>query len=181
RWLLNNLSVSSYEEMNQMAAEIEVGSEGVCVIPFGNGAERMLNNAEVGTHFINLNLNRHSKAHLCRAALEGIAFSFVYGMEIMRDDGVDPKIIRAANDNLFRSEIFAMTIATLIGKEIEIFDTTGAIGAGRACVITESGYEAFSEYLGQDHLRTYTPLEEKTPYQIAYEHWKKELNLIINN
>lgn len=181
RWLLNNLSVSSYEEMNQMAAEIEVGSEGVCVIPFGNGAERMLNNAEVGTHFIDLNLNRHSKAHLCRAALEGIAFSFVYGMEIMRFDGVHPKVIRTANDNLFRSEIFAMTIATLIGKKIEIYDTTGAIGAGRACVITESGYEAFREYLGQDHLKTYIPLQEKAPYQIAFEKWKKELNLIINN
>jgi len=181
RWLLNNLAVSSYEEMNQLAAEAGVGSDGVCVIPFGNGAERMLNNSDVGTHFLNLNLNKHSKSHLCRAALEGIAFSFVYGMEIMEADGVDPKIIRAGNDNLFRSEIFATTIANLLDKEIEIYETTGAIGAGRACAITEMGYEAFSEYIGHDHLKTFTPIQNKAQYQKAYGDWKKELNLIINN
>ncbi len=181
RWLLNNLAVSSYEEMNRLAAEVEVGSDGVCVIPFGNGAERMLNNSDVGTHFLNLNLNIHSKAHLCRAALEGIAFAFMYGMEIMRADGVDINVLRAGNDNLFRSEIFATTIANLIDKEIEIYDTTGAIGAGRACVITELGHVAFTDYLGHDHIKTITPRLQNTEYQKAYSNWKKELNLIINN
>ena len=83
RWLLNNLAVSSYEEMNTLASEIPVGSGGVCLIPFGNGAERMLNNKEIGTRIVNMNLINHHKGHMCRAALEGIAFSFVYGMEIL--------------------------------------------------------------------------------------------------
>ena len=132
RWLLNNLAVSSYEEMNNLASEIPVGSDGVCVIPFGNGAERMLNNKEVGTRIVNMNLNNHHKGHICRAALEGIAFSFVYGMEIMKSDGIKPSVMRAGNDNLFRSEIFANTVATLIEQDIEIYNTTGAIGAARA-------------------------------------------------
>ena len=181
RWLLNNLSVSSYEEMNRLAAEVEVGSDGVCVIPFGNGAERMLNNSDVGTHFLNLNLNIHSKSHLCRAALEGIAFSFMYGMEIMQGDGVDLKVLRAGNDNLFRSEIFATTIANLMDKKIEIYDTTGAIGAARACAITELGHKTFSDYLVHDHLKTFIPAQHKDQYQKAYANWKKELELIINN
>ncbi|MBG7610821.1 carbohydrate kinase, partial [Polaribacter sp. BAL334] len=82
RWLLNNLSVDSYEEMNQLASEVSVGSDGVCMIPFGNGSERMLSNMEIGTRLVNVNLNNHQKGHVCRAALEGIAFSFVYGMDI---------------------------------------------------------------------------------------------------
>lgn len=179
RWLLNNLSVSSYDEMNALASEVEIGSEGVCVIPFGNGAERMLMNRDIGTRIVNLNLNRHSKAHLCRSVLEGIAFSFVYGMEIMKSDGVRPKVIRAGNDNLFRSEIFASTIATLIQEEIEIYDTTGAIGAARACAIRENGYEKFSTYMVNDHVMTYMPYKDSAPYVEAYENWKKELELII--
>ena len=95
RWLLNNLDVASYEEMNGLASEVEIGSDGLSIIPFGNGAERMLNNQDIGTRILNLDLNRHSKAHLCRAALEGIAFSFVYGMEIMSSDGAKAKVIRA--------------------------------------------------------------------------------------
>ncbi|NND14919.1 MAG: carbohydrate kinase, partial [Eudoraea sp.] len=181
RWLLNNLAVSNYEEMNLLAAQVEVGSDGVCVIPFGNGAERMLNNTEPGTRIVNLNLNRHDKSFLCRATLEGIAFSFVYGMEVMKSDGVDPKVIRAGNDNLFRSEIFASTIATLLEKEIEIYNTTGAVGAARACVITEQGYKAFSEYLEYDHVMTHKSLKNKKPYLEAYNTWKNELNLIINS
>ncbi|BFP40595.1 FGGY-family carbohydrate kinase [Flavobacteriaceae bacterium GF1] len=181
RWLMNNLSVASYEEMNQLAAEVEVGSDGVCLIPLGNGAERMLGNKDVGTRLVNVDLNRHSKAQLCRAALEGIAFSFVYGIEIMKRDGIATKCIRAGNDNLFRSEIFANTIATLIGKEIEIYNTTGAVGAARACILANGNHSEFESYMKNDHVMTFMPFKDKTPYQSAYENWKKELELIIDN
>ncbi|WP_396590146.1 xylulokinase [Allomuricauda sp. R78024] len=180
RWLLNNLAVTSYEEMNMLASEIEIGSDGVCLIPFGNGAERMLLNQDIGTRIVNLNLNRHSKAHICRAALEGIAFSFVYGIELMKSDGIEAKVIRAGNDNLFRSEIFANTIATLIQQEIEIYNTTGAVGAARACTIASNGYDTFSSLMKNDHVMTYMPFKDREQYQKAYNDWKKELGLIIN-
>ncbi|KQC30161.1 xylulokinase [Flagellimonas eckloniae] len=180
RWLLNNLDVSSYAEMNELAAEVEVGSDGICVIPFGNGAERMLENQTIGTRIVNLDLNRHSKTHLCRATLEGIAFSFVYGIEIMKSDGIDAKVMRAGNDNLFRSEIFSNTIATLIEQEIEIYNTTGAIGAARACTLSKNDYDTFSEFMKNDHVLTYVPFKDTEHYQTAYQNWKKELNLILN-
>ncbi|RNC88641.1 MAG: carbohydrate kinase [Allomuricauda sp.] len=180
RWLMNNLAVSSYEEMNRLAAEVEIGSDGVCLIPFGNGAERILQNKDVGTRIVNLNLNRHHKGHLCRAALEGIAFSFVYGFEIMQSDGIKPKVIRAGNDNLFRSEIFANTIATLIQQEIEIYNTTGAIGAARACTLHDHDYNTFSSFMRNDHVMTFVPLKDKTAHEQAYQNWKKELKLILN-
>lgn len=181
RWLLNNLAVSSYEEMNNLASETPVGSDGVCLIPFGNGAERMLNNKEIGTRLVNINLNNHHKGHMCRAALEGIAFSFVYGMEIMKSDGINPKVIRAGNDNLFRSEIFANTVATLIEQEIEIYNTTGAIGAARAANLHKGDFEAFGKtIMDNDHVMTFMPFKDKTPYLKAYNNWKKELELILN-
>jgi xylulokinase len=181
RWLLNNLAVGSYEEMNNLASEIPVGSDGVCLIPYGNGAERMLNNKEIGTRIVNLNLNNHHKGHICRAALEGIAFSFVYGMEIMKSDGIKPSVIRAGNDNLFRSEIFANTVATLIEQEIEIYNTTGAIGAARAASLHNGDFEAFGKtIMDNDHVMTFMPFSNKQHYVVAYNNWKKELKLILN-
>jgi len=180
RWLLNNLDVASYQEMNDMADSVDVGADGLCILPFGNGAERMLNNKDVGTRILNLDLNRHNKAHLCRAALEGIAFSFVYGIEIMRSDGIEPTVIRAGNDNLFRSSLFSNTITSLINKEIEIYNTTGAIGAARACVITDKGFDAFSEFMKHDYIKSFLPSENLEEYQMAYQSWKKELESIIN-
>ena len=180
RWLLNNLALSSYEEMNTLASEIPVGSDGVCLIPFGNGAERMLNNKEIGTRIVNMNLNNHHKGHICRAALEGIAFSFVYGMEILKSDGIDASVIRAGNDNLFRSEIFANTVATLIEQEIEIFNTTGAIGAARAANLHTGDFESFGKsIMDNDHVMTYMPFKEKQPYIDAFKNWKKELELTL--
>ena len=182
RWLLNNLAVSSYEEMNNLASKIPVGSDGVCLIPFGNGAERMLNNQEIGTRIVNMNLNNHHKGHMCRAALEGIAFSFFYGMEILKSDGVKPSVIRAGNDNLFRSEIFANTVATLIEQEIEIYNTTGAIGAARAANLHKGDFESFGKaIMDNDYIMTFKPLKDKKPYIKAYKNWKKELELILNN
>jgi xylulokinase len=180
RWLLNNLALSSYEEMNTLASEIPVGSDGVCLIPFGNGAERMLNNKEIGTRIVNMNLNNHHKGHICRAALEGIAFSFVYGMEILKSDGIDARVIRAGNDNLFRSEIFANTVATLIEQEIEIFNTTGAIGAARAANLHTGDFESFGKsIMDNDHVMTFMPFKEKQPYIDAFKNWKKELELTL--
>ncbi|WP_405291042.1 xylulokinase [Algibacter sp. Ld11] len=181
RWLLNNLDVSSYEEMNNIASNIPIGSDGVCVLPFGNGAERMLNNKSIGTRMVNVNLNNHNKAHLCRAALEGIAFSFLYGMEILKSDGIKASVIRAGNDNLFRSEIFANTVATLIGQEIEIYNTTGAIGAARAANLHKGDFAAFGKtIMNNDHVMTFMPFKDKTPYIEAYNNWKKELELVLN-
>lgn len=182
RWLRNNVGINSYEEMNDKASAISVGSDGVVIIPFGNGAERMLNGKNIGAHFLNLNLNQHNNGHLCRAALEAIAFSFVYGMEILKNDNAEIKVIRAGNDNLFRSEIFANTVATLIGYEIEIYNTTGAVGAARACGLTDGDFEKFGKNISNnDHVMTYKPLTNKTSYIDAYQHWKKELEIIIKN
>ena len=182
RWLLNNLAVNSYEEMNNLASEVTIGSDGVCMLPFGNGAERMLNNKNIGTRLVNVNLNNHHKGHICRAALEGIAFSFVYGMEILKSDGINVNVIRAGNDNLFRSDIFANTVATLIGYEIEIYNTTGAIGAARAAGLHEGDFDTYGKLImDNDHVMTFMPFKDKEPYQKAYENWKKELELVLNN
>jgi xylulokinase len=182
RWLRNHSVVDSYENMNRKASKVPVGSDGVVVIPFGNGAERMLNNKNVDSHILNMNFNKHSHGHLYRAALEGIAFSFVYGMEILKNDNAEIKVIRAGNDNLFRSEIFANTVATLIGHEIEIYNTTGAVGAARAVGLVDGDYDKFGEnILKNDHVMTYKPLENSVPYIEAYKNWKKELEIIITH
>ncbi|MBP4136778.1 xylulokinase [Flavobacterium geliluteum] len=182
RWLRNNMGTETYETMNRKASKIGIGADGVVVIPFGNGAERMFYNKTIGTHFLNLNLNIHSSAHLFRASLEGIAFSFVYGMECLKDDNAAINVIRAGNDNLFRSEIFSNTVATLIGHEIEIYNTTGAVGAARAVGLRDGDFEKFgSSITTNDHVMTFLPLKNKEPYEKAYQKWKQELELILTH
>ena len=182
RWLRNHSVENSYENMNRKASNIPIGSDGVNLIPFGNGAERIFNNKTIGTHINNLNLNKHSHGHLYRAALEGIAFSFVYGMEILKNDNADINVIRAGNDNLFRSEIFANTVATLIGQEIEIYNTTGAIGAARAAGLTDGDFQKFGDSITKnDHVMTYMPLENNEPYVAAYQNWRNNLEIILNS
>lgn len=182
RWLRSLCDGESYEIMNAKASEIPIGSEGLVIIPFGNGAERMLNNKNVGSHFLNLNHNKHHKGHLCRAALEGIAFSFVYGMEILKNDNTLIKVIRAGNDNLFRSKIFSTTVATLIGHEIEIYHTTGAVGAARAVGLIDGDFEKFGNTItNNDYVMTFKPEKNNEAYIKAYNQWKKELELILKN
>ncbi len=182
RWLRNHSVEDSYERMNEVADKIPIGSDGISVIPFGNGAERMLNNENIGTHICNINLNKHSHGHLYRSSLEGIAFSFVYGMEILKNDNASINVIRAGNDNLFRSKIFANTVATLIGHEIEIYNTTGAYGAARASGIVNNDLSSFREKITKnDHVMTFLPLKNISEYEDAYLRWKKDLQGILKN
>ena len=181
KWLKNISKEDSYKSMNEKANQIKIGSEGLVIIPFGNGAERMFNNMNLGGHFFNLNLNKHTNHHIYRAALESIAFSFVYGIEILKNDHTKINVIKAGNDNLFRSEIFSTTVSTLIDQKIEIYNTTGSIGAARAAGLIDGDFNKFEKNItSNDHVKTFSPNQDKKAYIRAYENWKIELNKILN-
>jgi xylulokinase len=177
-WMKHHIVASndSYNYMNNLAASVPVGSDGLRILPFGNGAERMLNSKNTGASILNLNFNKHNKSHLLRASLEGIAFSFVYGIDILKNDGVNLSAIRAGNDNLFRSEIFSNTIATLVNTDINVIDTTGAVGAARAAGVSSGDYKTFvAAFSDNEQVMSYHPLKNKKMYIEAYEVWKQDL------
>lgn len=146
-WLKKYISSreANYPALNDMADKIPQGAEGLMMLPFGNGAERMLCNKEVGASMHRLNFNIHNEGHLVRAAQEGIVYSFQYGMEIMKQIGINPAVIRAGNANMFLSQIFRETLATLTGATIELFDTDGSEGAAKGAGIGSGVYGSFEE------------------------------------
>lgn len=171
----------SYNQMEKMASEIPVGSEGLRMIPFGNGAERMLSNKNPGAQINNLQFNRHSQAHFYRAALEGIAFSFVYGFQVLKDLGLNPKVIKVGNDNLFQSKIFSKTIANLLNCNIEIVKTTGAAGAAKASGIGAGIYKNLEEAIKTNEVeQIYQPSETNEIYHQAYQAWENDLKKIMS-
>lgn len=174
-WIKNNVAPEgiSYAEMNELAAGIPVGSEGVSIIPFGNGAERVLGNQEPNCSIHGVNFNRITKSHLIRAAHEGIAFSFKYGMDIMNEMGIETKTIRAGYANLFLSPIFRQTLANITGATIELYNTDGSVGAARGAGIGAGIYknaeEAFATLKKIQVIVPETCDIEAT--KVAYEKW----------
>lgn len=168
----------SYEEMNDLATVIPVGSEGLITLPFGNGAERVLENKNIGSMISGLNFNIHHKGHLLRAAQEGIAFSFKYGMDIMQNIGINTGIIRAGQANMFLSPVFRNTLAGITGATIELYNTDGSIGAARGAGIGSGYYPSFGEaFSNLEKLQVIEPEDsKKSAYTEAYENWKKVLN-----
>ncbi len=167
----------SYEEINKLAEQTKIGSEGLVFIPFGNGAERMLYNRELGASFEGINFNIHSQNHMVRSVIEGVAFSFYYGIKILNDLAVNPKVIRAGMANMFLSETFRKTIATLSGAEIQLYNTDGALGAARAAAYGAGFYNSFDEAFNDlECLKTIEPdLKNESQYKVAYEKWNIEL------
>lgn len=177
-WLHKTVCPSmSYEEMNDLASSVEIGSNGLSILPFGNGAERVLQDKNVNATISGLSLTTHSAAHLVRATHEGIAFSFHYGMEIMRQIGINPTIIRAGKANMFLSPIFRKTLASISGATIELYNTDGSVGAARGAAIGIGFYKTFEEaFLNLKKLETINPDEKnKQAYVDAFERWKKAL------
>jgi xylulokinase len=163
--------------MNDLAASVPIGSEGVTVIPFGNGAERVLENKEIGCSINGLNFNKHSKAHLVRAAQEGIVFSFCYGMEIMQQMGMDIKKIHAGKANMFLSPLFRDTLAGVSGATIELYDTDGSVGAAKGAGLGAGIYaDAAEAFSSLEKLQVIEPDESRrSEYQSAYVRWKETL------
>ncbi len=184
-WIKRNFAADlSYEQMNELADSVPAGSEGVVILPFGNGAERMLGNQYTDVLVLGLDLNRHTRAHIIRAAQEGIAFAFRYGMDIMAQSAIDLNVIRAGEANLFLSPIFRQTLSTITGASIELYDTDGSLGAARGAALGVGEYANAQEVLASLNKTTSVePINEwKEPLETAYKQWKTELELrLINN
>lgn len=179
-WTRRNVAPEGigYADMNDLAAQVPIGSDGVCVVPFGNGAERVLENKEIGCSISGINFNKHGKAHIVRAAQEGIVFSFCYGMEIMQQMGMDVSKIHAGKANMFLSPLFRNTLASVSGATIELYDTDGSVGAAKGAGIGAGIYkdnkEAFSTL---DKLQVIEPdVVRSEEYMAAYLRWKEVLN-----
>lgn len=177
-WLRRNTgNVLSYNEMNEQAGEVAPGSDGLIILPFGNGAERMLGNRDTGARISGLNFNTHTSAHMFRAAQEGIAFSFRYGLDIMKETGIDPKVIRAGMANMFLSAIFRQTLSNITGISINLYNTDGSAGAARGagigCGYYKSDREAFN---GLAAVGVTEPASSGvSAYDDAYMKWKRVL------
>lgn len=177
-WMKRNIvdSGTSYEDMNIMASKAPVGAGGISVLPFGNGAERILCNRQIHSSFHGIGFNTNTRSHLIRAAQEGIVFSFMYGIEIMKEIELDINKIHAGNANMFLSPIFRDTLASVSGATIEMFDTDGAIGAAKGAGIGAGIYRDNKEaFASLNHIRTVAPASDRTPYLEAYALWKDRL------
>ncbi|MGQ1787080.1 MULTISPECIES: xylulokinase [unclassified Saccharicrinis] len=178
-WMNKNVGKEvSYPEMNDMAAGVPIGSEGLTILPFGNGAERILKNVDYGSQINHLNFNVHSPAHMYRAAQEGIAFSFKYGMDIMADMGIKSELIRAGQANMFLSPIFKNTVSNISGATIELYNTDGSAGAARGAGVGAGIYKSFEEaFGGLKKVDTIEPNQaDVAATSEAYERWKEALN-----
>lgn len=177
-WVHRNITPDvSYVDMNDMAAGVPIGSDGVKIIPFGNGAERVLENREVGCSIRGLSFTKHNRAHIVRAAQEGIVFSFCYGMEIMQQMGMDIKKVHAGKANMFLSPLFRDTLAGVSGATIELYETDGSAGAAKGAGIGAGIYKDHEEaFASLKKLAVIEPDEaNRSAYLEAYADWKAEL------
>lgn len=178
-WAKRNIAPEgiSYADMNNVAAEAPIGAAGVSIIPFGNGAERVLQNKEVGCSIHGINFLTHNKSHLLRAAQEGIVFSFMYGMEVMEGMGMDVKKIHAGHANMFLSPLFRNTLAGVSGATIELYDTDGSVGAAKGAGMGAGIYRDHDEaFASLEKIEVIEPVEaDRRAYREAYELWKSRL------
>lgn len=180
-WLRRNTGNNlSYNEMNDLAGKVSPGSDGLSIMPFGNGAERMLGNKDVGARIFGLNFNTHTIAHLFRAAQEGIVFSIRYGLDIMKGTGIVPSVIRAGASNMFQSQIFREALSCITGTEINLYNTDGSIGAARGAGIGSGYYISAKEaFEGLKAVGVTQPDKSKiSDYEEAYSNWIKYLKEI---
>ncbi|RYY60002.1 MAG: carbohydrate kinase [Chitinophagaceae bacterium] len=176
RWIKNMTGANTgYDDLNESAQKIKPGSDGLFAMPFGNGAERMLNNRIPGAQFTNLDLNIHHSAHLVRAVQESIAFAFRYGLDIMRENGINPTVIRAAKSNLFLSEVFTSAFASVNNVAVEFYDGDGsfgsALGAGIGAGIYKDAVSAGAMRKADAVVRP----SQASLYEDLYQQWKQLL------
>ena len=181
-WLRKNMGGGmDYEQMNEEALKIRPGSEGLMILPFVNGAERMLQNRDIGGKIYGMDFNRHGKAHFFRAVQEGIAFAFRYGIDVMKESGITPSVIRAGNANMFLSPLFRQTLADVCNVTIDLYETDGATGAAMGAAVGAGYYNTYEEaFAGIKRIKVIEPSHEKNNTRELYKEWKDLMEKKLN-
>lgn len=181
RWIRQvSGNLLSYPQINDEAGRVAPGSDGLLVYPFGNGTERMLNNRLLHASMLHIDFNKHDAAHLYRASQEGIAFAFRYGLDIMRQNGMSPSVIRAGYANMFLSEVFAGAFVNTLQVPVQLYENDGSYGAaaggGIGAGIYQNAAAAFARFTP---VKTVEPDHSK-PYEEFYQRWLEELYRNLN-
>ncbi|TRZ82931.1 MAG: carbohydrate kinase [Sediminibacterium sp.] len=179
-WVKKYIGASTnYTTMNEMAATIAAGSDGLSILPFGNGAERIFNNKIIGAQMLGIDLNKHSAAHIYKAAQEGIAFAFRYGLDIMRENKLTPSVIKAGQANLFLSPVFTHAFVNATGVPVDLYNVEGSVGAALGAGIGAGIYKELKEaFADTKPIERIEPTETKL-YDALYENWKDKLAKFI--
>ena len=177
RILVGESGAVSYDEMNRVAAQAPISADGISILPFGNGAERTLDNRTIGASLLGIDFNRHGIPHLLRASQEGIVFALEYGLKIMRDMGIEATTVRAGYANMFLSPIFREAFSTVTGARVELYNTDGAQGAARGAGVGAGIYSAVKDaFVGLTAVMNVEPSTSKlSQYQDAYGRWERAL------
>jgi xylulokinase len=165
--------------MNEQAATVAAGSDGVVILPFGNGAERILNNRMIGAHLHNIDFNKHTNAHLYRAAQEGIAFAFRYGLDIMRENAMQPKVIRAGKANMFLSPVFTEAFVNATNVPVELYACDGSVGAAIGAGIGVGFFANPNEAFEKQHVLQVVEPTQAERYDELYAQWKARLHTLL--
>ncbi len=176
RWIRNLSGNVSYAQLNEMAATVRPGSDGLVMLPFGNGAERMLNNKMIGAQLQNIDLNKHTTAHLIRATQEGIAFAFRYGLDIMRSNGMQPAVIKAGKANMFLSSVFTGAFVNTTHVPVELHDCDGSVGEALGAGIGTGYYRQPAEAFQKREILDLIQPSQTNLYDELYESWKTVLH-----
>ncbi|WP_075187115.1 xylulokinase [Teredinibacter haidensis] len=176
-WLRQLLSVDGepvdYRLLNDKAEATSIGSDGLIFHPFGNGAERIFQNRNMGAQLRNIDLNRHGLGHMVRAVQEGIVFALNQGFDVLKSLGGSCDVVRVAQGNMFLSDVFATAFANTTQAAVEVYETDGAEGAARAaalgCGYFSNAKEAFSSLARVNVIEPDT--NKVGQYQQAYGEW----------
>jgi xylulokinase len=128
--LINNMQVDYYEEMNNMAAQVAAGCEGLVMLPHLMGAFSPESNPFARGTYVGFTLH-HKKAHFVRAIMEAVAFMLRQNIETVQQAGVNVEEIRTSG-GVSRSHIWNQIKADVCGLPIVNLENSNSALVGDA-------------------------------------------------
>ena len=132
RWFRDTLAPGvSFDDLLAPAAEVAPGSDGLRFLPYLTGERTPHPDPLARGAFVGLTV-RHTRAHLARAVLEGIAFGLRDGFELMREAGLPtPDEVRVSGGGA-QSPLWRQILADVLGADLVTVNTTEGAAFGAA-------------------------------------------------
>ncbi|MEM3193384.1 MAG: FGGY-family carbohydrate kinase, partial [Candidatus Bathyarchaeia archaeon] len=165
---VRNLFGMTHDEMTEVIEKTPVGSEGLILLPYFEG-ERTPNVPDGTGVFFGLNSRTFNMEHFARAAMEGVTLGMNYGLNRMRELGINPKQIRLTGGGS-KNRAWRQIAADIFNTEVICpkIDEGAAYGAALQAIWTYRNYmgekvtiqEITDQYVELDESTLVTPKPE---------------------
>lgn len=175
KWYMKLLKENSYDELDKLAEESGIGSQGLVTLPYFLGEKTPIFDTKARGLIFGLDLH-HNRGDIFRSIMESVVFGFKHHIEVLNESGFEIKRV-FISDGGARDPLWRKITADAVGVDIKYITDNPGSSLGAAFIAGYSSgiftdWDEIDKFLTKSEI-TVADKENNLKYEKYYQLYRK--------